>query len=204
MGKRGPKPKKNPDVRDKDYRNRVKNHLTFEEVQEVLAACETLEERLLIELGITTGIRREDIVGIERRDIDLDKRTIVFYETKKKRYWTVALEPEVIQTLKFYIKSLPKKQDRLFNFTGRTAYNYLQNVLGRTSIKKHLEFHALRRTFMRLSKRLGRDVRQVMDQTGDTARTILQEYEGYTVDELVEMWEVEGILKEAKKKGKRK
>ena len=57
---------------------------------------------------------------------------------------------------------------------------------------------------MRLSKRLGRDVRQVMDQTGDTARTILQEYEGYTVDELVEMWEVEGILKEAKKKGKRK
>ena len=31
---------------------------------------------------------------------------------------------------------------------------------------------------------MGRDTRFVMDQTGDTARVILEEYEGYTTDEI--------------------
>jgi hypothetical protein len=57
---------------------------------------------------------------------------------------------------------------------------------------------AFRRTYIRLSKRLGRDTRFVMDQTGDTARVILEAYEGYTVDEMVDLMEDDNILKRSR------
>jgi len=74
----------------------------------------------------------------------------------------------------------------------------LQRVMRRACIDKQLSFHDLRRTFIRLSKRMGRDIRFVMDQTGDTARVIMEEYEGYTVDEMVEMMNEDNIIRRAR------
>jgi len=185
---------------DVDYTvlRKIKESLTFEEVQLLIDACETLEEKALIEVAIATGIRRSDIVEIEINRIDLDNHKLVFWEEKKDRLWMVALPPEVVQTLRMFIMTFPKDQRYLFKFSGRTAYNILQKVKDRTPIRKHIPFHSLRRTYIRLSKRLGRDTRFVMDQTGDTARVILQDYEGYTVDEMAEMMREDNIIRKAR------
>lgn len=177
---------------------KIKESLTFQEVQKLIMACETIEQKALVELAVSTGIRRNDIVNIEIHKIDLKNRKIMFWEEKKDRMWMVALSPEVCQTLKMYMNTLPKKQRFLFKFSGRTAYNILQNLLKEADINKHIPFHALRRTYIRLSKRLGRDTRFVMDQTGDSARVILEEYEGYSVDEMVEIMDRDNILRRAR------
>ena len=176
---------------------RKKESLTFEELQKVFNCCDTLENLTLIKLAVTTGIRREDLHNIELMNVDLERRIINFWEEKKDRMWTVALEPDVVQTLTMYIATIPKKQRYLFDFTGRTGYNRFQKILKKAEITKHLEFHALRRTFIRLSRRMGRDIRFVMDQTGDQARTLLEEYEGYTIDEMVELLDKDGIITRA-------
>ena len=178
---------------------KVRESLTFSELQLVIIHCNTLEEKALIELAVSTGIRREDIVNIELSRIDLKDQKLIFWEEKKDRLWMVGLPIEVVQTLKMYIHTLPSNQRFLFNFSGRTAYNKLQRILQRACINKHIAFHDLRRTFIRLSKRMGRDIRFVMDQTGDTARIIMEEYEGYTVDEMVEMMNEDNILRRAQK-----
>ncbi len=178
---------------------KMKESLTFSEVQQLIDVCETLEEKALIEIAIATGIRRSDIVKIEINRIDLQNNKIVFWEEKKDRLWMVSLPPELVQTLKMYIRSLPRDQRYIFQFSGRTAYNKLQMILMRTNIRKHIPFHALRRTYIRLSKRMGRDTRFVMDQTGDSARVILEEYEGYTTDEMVEMMRKDNILRRSRK-----
>jgi len=185
---------------DVDYSllRKVKESLTFGELQILIDACETLEEKAVIEIAVSTGIRRHDIVNIEINRIELDNRRIVFWEEKKDRIWMVAISPELVQTLRMYIRTLPKDQRFLFKFSDRTLYNRLQEVKKRTNIRKHIPFHALRRTYIRLSKRMGRDTRFVMDQTGDTARVILEEYEGYTVDEMSEMMMVDNILRRAR------
>jgi integrase len=185
---------------DVDYSllKKLKESLTFKEVQILIDACETLEEKALVELAVSTGIRREDIVNLEINRIDLENHRIVFWEEKKDRVWMVALPPEVVQTLRMYIRSLPKDQRFLFNFSGRTLYNRLQAILGRTNIRKHIPFHGLRRTYIRLSKRMGRDTRFVMDQTGDSARVILEEYEGYTIDEMVDIMKEDNIIRRAR------
>ncbi len=45
---------------------------------------------------------------------------------------------------------------------------------------------------------MGRDIRFVMDQTGDSARVILEAYEGYIVDEMVDLMENDNILKRSR------
>ncbi len=180
---------------------RSKPSLSFKEVQEFLKSCETPLERALLELGLTTGIRRNDIVSIQIANVDLEGSRIKFWEEKKDRWWEVALEPETVITLRMYISTLDPRQKDLFDISDRTAYNYLQNVLKRTSIKKKLKFHSLRTTFVRLSKEMGRDIRWVMDQTGDTARVLMEEYEGYSVDEMVDRLRKDGIMKRSSSNG---
>lgn len=184
-----------------DYKllRKLKESLTFAEVQILLDSCETITEKALIETAISTGIRRKDIVNIEVNRVDLENRKITFWEEKKDRLWMVAIPPELVQTLKMYLWAKPVDQRYLFEFSGKTAYNILQKVMKRSGIRKHVPFHGLRRTFIRLSKRMGRDTRFVMDQTGDTARVILEAYEGYTVDEMAEMMKEDNILRRAKK-----
>ncbi len=176
----------------------IKESLTFHEVQRLIDACDTITEKALVELAVSTGIRRNDIVKIEINRIDFKENKLIFWEEKKDRLWIVALCPEVLQTLKMYIATLPRDQRYLFRFSGRTAYNIVQNLISKARINKHIPFHALRRTFIRLSKRMGRDIRFVMDQTGDTARVIIEEYEGYTIDEMAEMMKEDNILRRAK------
>lgn len=182
--------------KDKTDRNpKFKESLTFTELKTVLNNCLTIEDRALIELGVTTGIRREDIVDIDIENVDLDKKRIKFWEEKKDRWYIVPIEPETIITLSQYIHTLPPGQRKLFDFSGRTAYRRLQHVLRRAGISKHIEFHGLRRSCMRLSKAMGRDIRYVMDLTGDTAETILREYEGYSIEEMNDLNEKDSIMK---------
>ncbi len=168
--------------------------LSWDELQRMLDACQTAEEKALLMLGANTGIRRRDIVEIELMNVDLDNARLSFWEHKKDRPWSVALEPDVVQALRIYIDTLPDDQRFLFDFSGRTAYNRLQTIKERAGISKDLDFHSLRRTFVRLSKDMGRSPRFVMDQTGDTARTILENYEAYTLDELVDHMKDDGIF----------
>lgn len=186
---------------------RSKESLTFEEVGLLLNACDVLKERALLELDIETGIRREDVVGIELMNVKLDEMTILFWEEKKDYPHTVFLSNEVITTLKMYINTLPKGERFLFpaekgsgkHMSGRHAYNVLQRNVEKAGIKKHLEFHALRRTFVRLSKLMGRDMKFVMEQTNDTARTLVEEYEGYSIDDMKKLMERDSILKRVHK-----
>jgi len=143
---------------------------------------------------VTTGIRREDIVGIDLSNIDWQNNTLTFWEQKKRRFWTVPLEADTVTTLKMYINTLPKGQKKLFNFTGRTAYNHLQGYLKKANIKKKIPFHALRTTFVKRSKELGRDIKAVQQITGDSERTILKHYSEWTMDELKEIIDKKSII----------
>ena len=149
---------------------RSKESLTFDEIGLLLNACVVLKERALLELDIETGIRREDVVGIELMNVKLDERFL-----------------------------FPAEKGTGKHMSGRHAYNVLQRNVEKAGIKKHLEFHALRRTFVRLSKLMGRDMKFVMQQTNDTARTLIDEYEGYSIDDMKKMMERDSILKRVHK-----
>lgn len=161
------------------------NSLTLEEQERLYSVLDRLEDMVLFRLALTTGIRREDICAIETGRIDFDNRRLTFWESKKRRDWTVPLTEEVTQALRWYTGTR-KGERRLFSFTGRTAYNKLQAALKKAGITKELSFHDLRRSFVKTAKRRGLSPKAVAQITGDTLAVIQEHYENLDQDELRE------------------
>ena len=102
--------------------------LNEEQVRKFLSVIDNIQHLALFKLELCTGIRREDITNINLRDVDLEKMEIVFWESKKHKNHTVSVD-DCIYELKLYHGTIPRNQEKLFNFTGRTAYNIFQKYL---------------------------------------------------------------------------
>ena len=178
----------------------TKESLNKREVAEFLRVIDRIDDKALFTLALTTGIRREDIVGIDLSNINWQNNTLTFWEQKKDRFWTVPLEADTMIALKMYINTLSKGSKKLFAFTGRTAYNRLHRYMEKADIKKKIPFHALRTTFVKRSKEIGRDIKAVQQITGDSERTILKHYSEWTMDELKEIIEKKPILEVEERK----
>ena len=181
IGKNFPREKVNR--KPKPYRS---NSLTIDEQESLLSVTESFEDLTLFRLALSTGIRREDIVSIDVGNIDLDNRRLKFWESKKRRWWEVPLTVEVCQEIRRLLNTFPNGRKRLFDMTGRTAYNRLQKYLEKAGIKKELSFHDLRRSFIKTAKRKGLSPKAVSQITGDTLATIEQSYANLDMEELKE------------------
>lgn len=181
IGKNFPKEKTSRKV--KPYRS---NSLTIEEQERLLSCSETFEDLTLFRLALSTGIRREDIAGIEVGNIDLSNRRLRFWESKKRRWWTVPLTVECCQEIRRLLNTFPNGRKKLFSFTGRTSYNKLQKYLLKAGISKEISFHDLRRSFIKTAKRKGLSVKAVSQIVGDSFATIEQSYANLDMEELKE------------------
>ena len=111
-----------------------------------MAKVNILEDKILILLAVNTGLRRRDLTGIEIANIDIKKRSILYYENKKRRYRTIYISSTMAQELEIYLNTLPKKQKMLLRFRDRTAYNRLNKNCRAAGIPER-PFHALRATW---------------------------------------------------------
>lgn len=176
-------PTQNINRKPKPYRS---NSLTIEEQERILSVTETFEDLCLLRLSLSTGIRREDVCNIEIGNIDLPNRRLKFWEAKKRRFWEVPLTIAVCQEIQRLLNTFPNGRKKLFNMTGRTAYNRLQKYLEKAGIRKELSFHDLRRTFIKTAKRKGLSPKAVSQIVGNTLATIEQSYANLDMEELKE------------------
>jgi len=114
----------------------------------------------------------------------------------KKDSWRMVYWPEFVgSTLKRWLeyrKAKRIKGELLFPFTKKTANRILKRWCQEIGFR-HADLvssHWLRHTFIRLSRRSGRDIKAVEQNTGDTILTILKWYEGLTDEEMGQ--EIEG------------
>ena len=148
--------------------------LTKAEWEKLKSVIDNFEDELLIKLAITTGIRREDIVSIKISNISVPDATLTFHEAKKNRDRTIPLNQEVVQLITKYLKTIPKR-DRLFNFTGRTAWNKLDRLCKLAGIAPR-PFHALRATCVKFCQAAHWKPSEVSKLTGDSLRVIEEHY----------------------------
>lgn len=175
--------------------------LTPDELRRLLEPIDRIEEQALLELGATTGIRREDIVAIPFEGVDLDARRVKFYEAKKRRTRTVPIDPKVAKTLAQYVRTLPKGERWLFpsprrkgeHQTGRFAWTILNRWLDRAGLPRP-PFHALRGTAYKLAKSKGWPVSLAAAILGDTTRVAEAFYGTPTPGELDELMRQRPLL----------
>src|SRR3990172_1331894 len=174
--------------------------LTEPEATLLLSKIGHIEDKALLALAMATGMRREDVVAVHLKDVDLENRLVSFWESKKRRPWSAWFGEDTAVTLEQHIHGLPKGTPWLFpsprdpkkHLSSRQAYNILQSWLERAGLKRR-PFHALRATCIKLLQKRGISIEQVMKQTGDTFRTIKEHYDTPSDDEMREAFRAKGL-----------
>ena len=174
--------------------------LTAGEVDKLLSKIPRLDHELLITLAIVTGIRRDDIVAIERSNIDLKNNTIRFYQSKKSNWHTVPISTECAKMIKQHVYNtghnkflFNAKNNKKTHICGKTAYNVFQIYLDLAGLSRR-PFHTLRATCIKLSQQRGWTIEQVMALTDDSFRTIKEHYDTPSDDEMQEVASSKPIL----------
>ena len=179
-------------MRKRDFISYTTFAFSESEVERLLAASGTLADYTMILLASRYGFRREDIVRLKIRDINIEQQTITFHEKKKDRTRTIPIEYDVAMDLKRYIATMPKNTIYLLPFQdGSTAWRHLQDLCRVAGIpvppgRTGRPFHALRGTCLKLRQKQGWTVNECASLVGDEPGTVFKHYLTTTPTELAE------------------
>ena len=143
--------------------NKRERYLTIEEIKQLKDEVkENFFVNLFIEFALSTGGRLETILHIQKKDIDLENKTINLNNLKTKRRYTGFLQDELIEILKEYLHTL-KANDYVVSQKGlqekkpdhKQIHRRLKPILDRLfnkglkddDIANRAVIHTLRHTF---------------------------------------------------------
>jgi len=158
--------------------------LSKKEYEKLISVIDNLEDELLIKMAITTGLRREDLCNVKVSNLNLSDGILTFHEQKKGLDRPIYLNPDIIQLITKFLKTQDKRQ-KLFSFTGRTAYRHLNKWCCVAGIDER-PFHALRATCIKFCDNAGWTAQEVSKLTGDSIRVIQEHYQTPSNDEMKE------------------
>jgi len=148
--------------------------LSPEQVQQLLAAAQTPDRRLLVLLLLSTGLRRSEAAAITLDQVDLEHRQLrVRGKGNKERL--VPLTAEVVEAIQQHLASRePTACKHLFisrvtgePLTGGGVYKVIRPSLKRAGLDgQGITPHKLRHTFATHLVRNGVDVRTVQELLG--------------------------------------
>lgn len=171
-----------------------KDALTPKEYTELCDACDSIVDETLLKFTTSTGLRREDVVAVEWKNVNLTSGTITFSEKKKGgRIRTIHIGEKMRVLLVKYNKTCKNNQKYVFDFCGRTAYNKLQNLCDVAGIRRR-PFHALRATCVKRCQAAGWTPEQVCELTGDSLRVIQEHYATPSSSEMQEVAKAREIV----------
>ncbi len=145
------------------------------EWQNLMSVVDNLEHELLLKFALVTGLRREDVVSVLIENIDFTTGILTYYEKKKKRWRKIPIDDSVLKLSKQYLNVVKRRQGKLFDFCGKTAYNVLNRYCKLAKLAPH-PFHAIRATCTKFCIKKGWSSLEVARLTGDTVETIETHY----------------------------
>ena len=166
--------------------------LSKKEYEKLISVIDNIEDELLIKMAITTGLRREDLLNVEIKNLDLEECTLIFDEQKKNVTRQIFLNPDIVLLIKKFIKTQDERK-KLFSFTGRTAYRHLNHWCLIAKIPER-PFHALRATCVKFHQQAGWSIETIANLTGDSIRVIQEHYQTPSVGEMKELSKTKPII----------
>lgn len=180
-----------------EYKRRSGEYALSEaQVKKLLGVVGRIDHEVLLRVAIELGLRRADVVAIKQANIDLNKKWLLFEETKKQsRIHQVPLSNSLAKLIEQYLNILgknewlfPSSHDKRKHISSKTAWNTLNKYLLKAKLPQR-PFHALRATCIKLCQRKGWSIEQVMKLTNDTFRTIKEHYDVPGEEEMREVAE---------------
>ena len=176
--KRKSRKNKSPKMNEnKTPRNRTSNDpLTSEEANLLLKSIDNTPDYALVLTGLYTGMRISEISSLEEISIVEKEKRIHIWDEKKDQYRDIYIPGDALSALKRHISGMTRGKDpRLFPYSHKTIERKIQAWTER-ALGKRKSWHAIRHTYISLSREFGISMETVMQNTGDAAATILKYY----------------------------
>lgn len=168
------------------------------EVIKLINAADSLRDMILIKLMARAGLRRDEAVSLDIRDIDFDRRRLeIIGKGFKGR--TIPVAAEILQDITFYIG--PRKKGPVFrkvqargkqaNLANYHVNRILKDTGNRAGLKnpnprlKNINPHCLRHTFARTLKDKGVSIEVIQNIMGHSSyKTTMDVYGLLSIDEM--------------------
>ena len=94
----------------------VPGYLEPEEIDQLLAACQTPMETALVTILCDTGLRISELLALIREDIDWENGFVFAHREKTKKEGWIPISRRSLDALKKYLAWRRSKDKRLFPF----------------------------------------------------------------------------------------
>lgn len=156
--------------------NSSEKALTRDECERLLAACSTLEDRVMILLQVTLGLRRADLAAIQIAGIDLDANQIAVPEQKNGgRARLIPIGDRLKQEIALLLATIDTtQQTTLFSIRGRQMYNRFTQVAKVAGVRpgETITVPALRATACRFMVEAGWRIEEIAEVLGVRIETV--------------------------------
>lgn len=179
-------------------------HLNYEESKKLLKRLYELDKKTpthyLLILGLTSGMRFGEMVGLTRKDFDFKNNTITINKTwgytkqmhegfgptkNPQSNRTIKMDIKTMNLFKKYFEETPDNILRLVFYSPHSKYKVVTNNTANKVLKYHLEqmkiktisVHGLRHTHASVSLYEGASIHYISERLGhETIDTTLREY----------------------------
>jgi len=156
-------------------KNIIPNALSIEECEKLLEACDEAFLKTFVMIGLHTGCRLQEILGLQWENIDFEKGTFVLTETKNNKDEIIVMS----QKLANYLKSIKHDDGYVVSKSDGSKYKDVRKALERAVKKagiKRITAHSLRHTFATILMDSGVNPRDIMELGRWSDLSLLQRY----------------------------
>ncbi|MCP9199998.1 site-specific integrase [Gramella sp. GC03-9] len=145
--------------------------LSKEEVLDLLRLTRNLKHRCALAMVYSSGLRIGELLNLELRDIDIDRRQIFIRQSKGRKDRYVMLAESFLPLLYNYLQTYMPKRYFLEGFSGKqytasAVRSFLKDACKRANIKKKVSPHTLRHSFATHMLENGTDLRYIQTLLG--------------------------------------
>ncbi len=145
--------------------------LSEEEVTRLLNSVNNLKHRAILMTIYSSGIRLNELLSLQVKDIDFDRNIILIKKGKGNKDRQSILSQSLKSILNIYLKNYSPST---FLFEGQKGGKYspssvqaiMKNAVKKTNIKKHATVHTLRHSFATHLLENGTDIRFIQELLG--------------------------------------
>jgi len=150
---------------------RLPSVLSQEEVLDLIRCTHNLKHRTILALIYSCGLRIGELIGLQLKDIDIDRRQLVVRQGKGRKDRYIILAEAFLPLLNNYVMSY---QPKMFVFEGQSKAQYsaesirafLKSSCKKARINKYVTPHTLRHSYATHLLEQGIDIRYIQELLG--------------------------------------
>lgn len=137
------------------------HYLQMEEINQIISAAKNMRDSVVIKVLARTGMRRFELCNLRVQDIDFVKKRIFIPKTKGDKPRSVPIDPDTLQSIKFYIgsrqygKLIQSNKKEVDGIDVSRINAIVRNTAAKAGVKhpdptkKYLNPHIFRHSFIR-------------------------------------------------------